>query len=123
MLVPAPACLHIRSGQAAVPAAEAVLPLYYSRGMPVRKKRSISVPPDLDAAIAEAARATGTTYSGWLTATARKELTLRAGLAGVAAYERADGAFSDEEMAEAMEWAQKAAGRGRRSGSRARRTA
>ncbi len=104
-------------------AAKAVLPLYYSRDMPVRKKRSISVPPDLDAAIAEAARAAGTTYSGWLAATAQKELTLRAGLAGVAAYERADGAFSDEEMADAMEWAQKAVGRGRRSGSRARRTA
>lgn len=89
----------------------------------VRKKRSISMPPDLDVAIEEAAKAAGTTYSGWLAATARKELTLRAGLAAVAAYERAEGAFSETEIAEAETWAREAVSRGRRSGTRTRRTA
>lgn len=102
---------------------DVVLPLCYSPDVPVRKKRSISVPPELDASIEEAARAAGTTYSGWLAATARKELTLRAGLAAVAAYERAEGEFSDEEIAEADAWAQEALARGRRSGARTRRTA
>jgi len=104
-------------------AIDAVLLLCYRIGVAVRKKRSISLPPDLDASIEEAARAAGTTYSGWLAATARKELTLRAGLAAVAAYERAEGAFSDEEIAEAEAWAQGAVARGRRSGGRSRRSA
>lgn len=103
--------------------APAVLPLCYYHDVPVRKKRSISIPPDLDASIEEAARVAGTTYSGWLAATARKELTLRAGLAAVAAYERADGEFNDEEIAEAEAWAQDAVARGRRSSARSRRTA
>ena len=85
--------------------------------MPVRRKRSISIPPDLDAAIA------GTTYSGWLAATARKEFTLRAGLAAIVAYEADDGALSAEEVAEADAWAREAIERGKRSGSRTRRSA
>lgn len=89
----------------------------------VRKKRSISIPPDLDASIEKAARAAGTTYSGWLAATARKELALRAGLAAVAAYERTEGAFSDEEMVEAEAWAHDAVARSRGSGARSRRPA
>ena len=91
--------------------------------VPVRKKRSISIPPDLDASIEEAAKKAGTTYSGWLATTARKELTLRAGLAAVAAYERAEGAFTEDEIAEADTWARDALARSRRSGSRPRRTA
>jgi hypothetical protein len=91
--------------------------------VPVRKKRSISIPPDLDAAIEEAAKKAGTTYSGWLATAARKELTLRAGLAAVGAYERAEGAFSEDEIAEAEAWAREALARGRRSGTRSRRTA
>ncbi len=83
----------------------------------VRKKRSISIPPDLDASIEEAAKAAGTTYSGWLATTARKELTLCAGLAAVAAYERDEGAFSEDEIAEAEAWARDAVARGRRSGT------
>jgi hypothetical protein len=41
-----------------------VLPLYYHLCVPVRKKRSISMPPELDASIEEAAKADNTTYSG-----------------------------------------------------------
>jgi hypothetical protein len=47
----------------------------------VRKKRSISIPPDLDAEISAAAELEGMSYSSWLAATVRKEFTIRAGLA------------------------------------------
>ncbi|MGH9306384.1 MAG: hypothetical protein ACRD0I_05805 [Acidimicrobiales bacterium] len=90
--------------------------------MPPRKKRSISIPPDLDASIEEAAKAAGTTYSGWLAATARREFTLCAGLAAVAAYQRAEGEFTKDEIAESETWAREALARGRQSGTRARRT-
>lgn len=91
--------------------------------MATRKKRSISMPPDLDAAIEAAAVAAGTTYSGWLAATTRREFTIRAGLAGVATYEREEGAFSAQELADAEAWAVGAVERARRSGNRSRRSA
>lgn len=73
--------------------------------MPVRKKRSISLPPDLDEEIAAAASQAGMSYSSWLAAAARKEFTIRAGLAAVEEYEREHGAFTAEELAEADRWA------------------
>jgi hypothetical protein len=89
--------------------------------MAVRKKRSISLPPDLDDQIAAAAEQAGVTYSAWLAATARKEFTLRAGLLGVAEYENDHGAFTAEELADADAWAEQAL---RRAGdTAARRTA
>jgi hypothetical protein len=91
--------------------------------MAVRKKRSISMPPDLDAEIADAAAQAGLTYSAWLAATARKEFTIRAGLAGVAQYEEEHGAFTAEELAEASEWAARAAGRASQTGADKRRSA
>ncbi len=91
--------------------------------MAVRKKRSISMPPDLDAEIADAAAQAGMTYSAWLAATARKEFTIRAGLAGVAQYEEEHGAFTAEELAEAEQWAAKAAGRAAGTAERQRRSA
>ena len=39
--------------------------------MAVRKKRSISIPPELDAEIAAAAAAAGMSYSAWLARAAR----------------------------------------------------
>ncbi len=91
--------------------------------MAVRKKRSISVPPDLDAEIAAAAEQAGMSYSAWLADTARKEFTIRAGLSAVDQFEHDHGAFSAAEIAEADEWAARAiqrtgrdaAGSGRRS--------
>ena len=76
--------------------------------MAVRKKRSISMPPDLDAEIAEAAAAAGQSYSAWLAETARKEFTIRAGLAAVSEFEREHGAFTGAELAEADDWAARA---------------
>ena len=63
------------------------------------------MPPDLDAEIEAAARASGTTYSAWLAAAARKEFLIRDGLAGVAEFECEHGAFTETELAEADAWA------------------
>jgi len=76
--------------------------------MAVRKKRSISMPPDLDAEIAAAAAEAGLSYSAWLAETARKEFTIRAGLAAVGEFEREHGAFTAAELAEAESWADRA---------------
>jgi hypothetical protein len=113
---PAPACAQRHRSLK-----PAVLPLCYRRLMAVRKKRSISLPPDLDDQIAAAAEQAGMTYSAWLAATARKEFTLRAGLAAVTAWERDHGAFTADELADADAWADQAAGRA--SGTPARKTA
>src|SRR4051812_13998137 len=91
--------------------------------MAVRKKRSISMPPDLDEEIEKAARQAGTSYSGWLATVARKEFIIAAGLAAVADYERVHGAFMPAEVAEADRWADDAIARGKRSGTRPRRSA
>lgn len=105
------------------PIKSAVLPRYYHGRVAVRRKRSISMPPDLDAEIEAAARASGTTYSAWLAAAARKEFLIRDGLAGVAEFEREHGAFTETEVAEAVAWADDAVRRSRRSGNRPRKSA
>jgi hypothetical protein len=90
----------------------------------VRKKRSISMPPDLDAEIAAAAALAGMSYSAWLAEVARKEFTIRAGLAAVAQFERDHGPFSADELAEADQWAAQAIKRARQAEtSRERRSA
>ena len=73
--------------------------------MAVRKKRSISIPPELDAEIAAAAQAAGMSYSAWLAQTARKEFIIRAGLEAVSHYEAEHGRFTPDEIAEADVWA------------------
>jgi hypothetical protein len=86
--------------------------------MAVRKKRSISMPPDLDAEIAAAAAAqAGMSYSAWLADTARKEFTIRVGLVAVSRFEQDYGAFTPEELAEAEQWAATAVARASRSGA------
>lgn len=89
--------------------------------MAVRKKRSISLPPDLDAEIAAAAAAAGLSYSGWLAATARREFTVRAGLEAVSQFEAEHGEFNAEEIADADAWAARALERSRNSGAPGRR--
>ena len=91
--------------------------------MALRKKRSISMPPDLDHQIEAAAKQAGTTYSGWLAATARKEFIVQSGLNAVAEFEREYGPFTAAERADADRWADDALKRGKRSGTRQRRTA
>jgi len=89
--------------------------------MAVRKKRSISMPPVLDAEIAAAAARAGMSYSAWLADTARKEFAIRAGLAGVSQFERDHGAFTPEEASAAEEWAATALKRGSSTGNTTRR--
>jgi hypothetical protein len=91
--------------------------------MAVRKKRSISLPPDLDAEIAAAAEQAGMTYSSWLAATARKEFTIREGLAAVAQFEDEHGAFTPDELADAGRWAAQSAERASHTGTSQRRSA
>ena len=91
--------------------------------MVVRKKRSISLPPELDSSIESAAAAEGTSYSGWLATVARKEFTIRAGLDAVAGFERSHGRFTPDELAEAETWANDALARSKRTGTHRRRTA
>jgi hypothetical protein len=91
--------------------------------MVVRKKRSISMPPDLDTNIEAAASAAGMTYSGWLAAMARKEFMVRAGLDAVAGFEKEHGSFTPVELTEAGTWAKEALVRSNRTGARRRRTA
>ena len=89
--------------------------------MAVRKKRSISMPPDLDAEIAAAAEQAGMSYSAWLAEMARKEFTIRAGLAAVSQFEQDHGAFTPEDLAEAQQWAATAVERASRTGTSAQR--
>ena len=92
--------------------------------MVVRKKRSISIPPDLDTQIAAAAAQAGMSYSAWLADTARKEFTIRAGLAAVSQFEADHGAFTPAELSEAEQWAATAGQPDSRTGlSTQRRTA
>jgi hypothetical protein len=90
--------------------------------MAVRKKRSISMPPDLDAEIAAAAAEAGLSYSAWLADTARKEFSIRAGLAAVSQFEQDSDAFRAEEIADADAWAARSVERPgqSRTGSRPR---
>ena len=69
------------------------------------------MPADLDAAIATAASDAGLSYSAWLADMARKEFTIRAGLAAVSQFEQDHGAFSAQEVADADAWAAKAVAR------------
>ena len=89
--------------------------------MAVRKKRSISMPPELDAEIAAAAAEAGLSYSAWLADTARKEFTIRAGLAAVSQFEQDHGTFTAEEIADAEAWAARAIDRSGQSRAGARR--
>lgn len=66
-----------------------------------REKRSISLPPDLTRRIAEEAARKGTTFSAWIAEAAAKQLKLEAGRRAVEEWERENGAFTPEELAEA----------------------
>ncbi|MGQ0464223.1 MAG: hypothetical protein ACT4QG_02765 [Sporichthyaceae bacterium] len=84
--------------------------------MASRRKRSISVPPEMDDAVEAAAAADGTTYSAWIAEAIRKQLILRDGLAAVAEYEAEAGAFTEAELAEADAWVTDALARAKRTG-------
>ena len=70
--------------------------------MTARQKRSVSLPPDLAAAIDAAAAFEGTTVSEWLAATAWQQLKRDAGRRGIAEWERENGPLTVEEIAEGL---------------------
>ncbi len=67
-----------------------------------RDKRSISLPPELAAAIDAAADASHTTFSGWIAETAAHRLRLEAGRRGIAAWEAEHGPLTAAELAEGL---------------------
>lgn len=92
--------------------------------MAVRHKRSISLPPELDAAIDRAATAEGTTVSAWLAETAARRLKLDAGRHAIADWEDEHGELTPEELADALAEARRLLGRQSPAASRrGRRTA
>jgi hypothetical protein len=92
--------------------------------MAQRHKRSISVPPELDRAIEQAAAAEGTTVSAWLAETAEHRLRLEAGRRGIVEWEAEHGPLTPDELAQGLERARRLLGRsGRRAPARTRRSA
>src|SRR5260221_412515 len=67
------------------------------RGNP-SPKLAITVDPDVHAQVVAAAAAEGVSVSAWMTAAARRALTLRDGLAAVAEWEAEHGALTREEL-------------------------
>jgi hypothetical protein len=61
--------------------------------------------------IEEEAAREGTTFSGWLTETARRRLKLEAGRRALAEWERENGALTPEERAEGLARARASLGR------------
>ena len=66
---------------------------------PMVTKRSVSLDDQVAAAVEEAARQDGVSFSAWLSSAAEKQLQVRQGLRGVAAWEGETGSLSAEELA------------------------
>jgi len=74
---------------------------YYSRCYPwdVVTKRSVSLDDKVASSVEEAAKQDGVSFSAWLSSAAEKQLRVRQGLRGVAAWEGETGSLSAEELA------------------------
>jgi hypothetical protein len=74
---------------------------YYFRCYPrtVVTKRSVSLDDEVASSVEEAARQDGVSFSAWLSSAAEKQLRVRQGLRGVAAWEGETGSLSAEELA------------------------
>jgi hypothetical protein len=72
------------------------------RGNP-SPKLAISVDPQVHEGVVRAAAEDGVSVSAWITEAARRALVIRDGLAGVDDWERANSAFTDDEMAAARQ--------------------
>jgi hypothetical protein len=62
-------------------------------------KRSVSLDDEVAASVEEAAKQDGVSFSAWLSTAAEKQLQVRQGLRGVAAWEGETGSLSAEELA------------------------
>lgn len=80
------------------------------RGNP-SPKLAITVDPDVYEQIVAAAQAEGSSVSAWMTAAARRALTVRDGLAAVAEWEAENGALTEAELDAARK---RVAGEGKR---------
>lgn len=69
--------------------------------MPYRRKRSISLDPELDARVEAAAHAAGMTVSSWLARCAEDRLINEDGLRAMEEYEQAFGALAPDVLAAA----------------------
>lgn len=76
-----------------------------------RAKRSVSLPSELAEAIDQAAADEGTTFSGWLAATAAHRLRLEAGRHAIAEWEGEHGPLTGEELADGLKRARALLGR------------
>ncbi len=94
--------------------------LCYRWAVAQREKRSVSLPPDLAAAIEQAAREDGSTFSAWLAQVAAHHLKLQAGRQGIAEWEREHGALTEAELAEGLARARALLGRASDEGSERR---
>ncbi|MGH8995346.1 MAG: hypothetical protein ACRDYB_04835 [Acidimicrobiales bacterium] len=62
-------------------------------------KRSVSLADDVAVAVELAAKEDGVSFSAWLSGAAERQLRVRQGLRGVAAWEAEAGALTAEEIA------------------------
>ena len=62
-------------------------------------KRSVSLGDEVAKAVELAAAEDGVSFSAWLSSAAERQLQVRQGLRGVAAWEAESGVFTDEEIA------------------------
>ncbi len=62
-------------------------------------KRSVSLADEVATAVEAAAREDGVSFSAWLSSAAERQLRVRRGLRGVAAWEDEAGTLTAEEMA------------------------
>ena len=62
-------------------------------------KRSVSLVDEVAAAVEIAAKEDGVSFSAWLSSAAERQLRVRQGLSGVAAWEEEAGALTAEEIA------------------------
>jgi hypothetical protein len=62
-------------------------------------KRSVSLAEDVASAVEVAAQEDGVSFSAWLSSAAERQLRVRQGLRGVAAFEAEAGALTAEEIA------------------------
>lgn len=85
--------------------------LYYHAEMAQREKRSISLPPELAAAIDRAAASEGTSVSAWIAASAAHRLRMEAGRRGIAEWELDHGALTTAELTEGRARARAVLGR------------
>ena len=74
---------------------------YYFRCYPraMVTKRSVSLDDEVASSVEEAAKQDGVSFSAWLSSAAEKQLRVRQGLRGVAAWEGETGSLSAEELA------------------------